>query len=277
MGYASTPEEDAIVLKMSRRCDYPGWLLLELPDGRWAALWHAAIGSDYATGVAEGDYAGSCACISADKQVVLDYLTASFVREYGGDPKDIAKLLRAYQRESREHEKRWAIERPKFEKKRQLLPMVSPRRVDKDAVIKRNAELAEAFWGDSSPFGNAPLPVLVDKSREARAAYVQAWLALLGCDEASFKAKAYPRFVAKIAAGSRTSVLTLFGWIANHAAELDVVERRAGVALVTKLLEQIDKGSSKPFGADFQRELLLHGLLDTRWFTMLVEAMNSTD
>jgi hypothetical protein len=252
-------------------------LLLELPDGRWAALWHAAIGSDYATGVAEGDYAGSCACISADKQVVLDYLTASFVREYGGDPKDIAKLLRAYQRESREHEKRWAIERPKFEKKRQLLPMVSPRRVDKDAVIKRNAELAEAFWGDSSPFGNAPLPVLVDKSREARAAYVQAWLALLGCDEASFKAKAYPRFVAKIAAGSRTSVLTLFGWIANHAAELDVVERRAGVALVTKLLEQIDKGSSKPFGADFQRELLLHGLLDTRWFTMLVEAMNSTD
>ncbi len=49
------------------------------------------------------------------------------------------------------------------------------------------------------------------------------------------------------------------------------------IKLVTTLLEQIDKGSSKPFGADFQRELLLHGLLDTRWFTMLVEAMNSTD
>jgi hypothetical protein len=277
MGYASTPEEDAIVLKMSRRCDYPGWLLLGLPDGRWAALWHAAIGSDYATGVAEGDYEGSCACISADKQVVLDYMTASFVQEYGGDPKDIAKLLRAYKREAREHEKRWAIEYPKVKKKRQLLPMVSPRRIDKDLVIKRNAELAKAFWGDSSPFGDTGLPVLADKSREARVAYVQAWLALLGCHETSFKGKDYPRLVAKIASSSSPSLLALFAWIANHAAELDVVERQAGVALVLALLEQADKGAYKPLGADFQRELLLDGLLDTRWFPSLLEAMKQPD
>ena len=277
MGYASTPEEDAIVLKMSRRCDYPGWLLLELPDGRWAALWHAAIGSDYATGVAEGNYEGSCACISADKQVVLDYLTASFVQEYGGDPKDFAKLLRAYKRESRENEKRWAILFPKLEKKRQLLPMVSPRRVDKDAAIKRNAELAKTFWDESSPFGDTPLPMLADKSREAKVAYVQAWLALLGYDEASFKANGYPRFVAKVAASSPVQLLALFGWVADHAVELDIVERKAGVALVTTLLEQVDKGAYKPFGSDFQRELLLDGLLDTRWFPSLLEAMKQSD
>jgi hypothetical protein len=42
-------------------------------------------------------------------------------------------------------------------------------------------------------------------------------------------------------------------------------------------IEQIDKGSSKPFGSDFQRELLLDGLLDTRWFSSLLEAMKQSD
>jgi len=49
------------------------------------------------------------------------------------------------------------------------------------------------------------------------------------------------------------------------------------IKLVTTLLEQIDKGSSKPFGSDFQRELLLDGLVDTRWFSSLLEAMKQSD
>ena len=220
MGYASTPEEDAIVLKMSRRCAYPGWLLLELPDGRWAALWHAAIGSDYATAVVEGNYQ-HCACVSADKQVVLDYMTQSFIAEYGGDPKDIAKLLRNYHRESRAEQLHFEKERPRLEKKWQLLPTHSARRIDKDAVIQRNVEVAQLFWGNTAPLAAESLPILLDKSREAKIAYVKAWLALLGCEPTQFKGQAYQRLVTSIAAATPSALRKLFTWIAEHAAELD--------------------------------------------------------
>jgi hypothetical protein len=58
MGIGCTPRELAIVSGMIREVIAPDWLILELPDGRFAALWRAGLASEHGAGIAQGDYSG---------------------------------------------------------------------------------------------------------------------------------------------------------------------------------------------------------------------------
>ncbi len=58
MGIGCTPRELAIVSGMIREVIAPDWLILELPDGRFAALWRAGLAGEHGAGIAQGDYSG---------------------------------------------------------------------------------------------------------------------------------------------------------------------------------------------------------------------------
>lgn len=58
MGVGCTPRELAIVSGMIREVIAPDWLILELPDGRFAALWRAGLESEHGAGIVQGDYSG---------------------------------------------------------------------------------------------------------------------------------------------------------------------------------------------------------------------------
>lgn len=46
----------ALVRRWVRFCPYPEWVLLELPEGKWAALWSQGYGTEYTDMIAAGDY-----------------------------------------------------------------------------------------------------------------------------------------------------------------------------------------------------------------------------
>ncbi|GGJ52622.1 hypothetical protein ALP32_200295 [Pseudomonas avellanae] len=73
MGMPSEPHHDEYVLSLARECPFPEWLLLELPDGKWGAFWHAGLEGTWATAVWEGDYS-ACALVHADRFEVLRYM-----------------------------------------------------------------------------------------------------------------------------------------------------------------------------------------------------------
>lgn len=58
MGWGCTPQELATVTAMVREVIEPDWLILELPDGRFAALWRAGLEGEHGAGIAQGDYSG---------------------------------------------------------------------------------------------------------------------------------------------------------------------------------------------------------------------------
>lgn len=61
MGKSSETHHDEFVLSLARECPFPEWLLLELPNGLWAAFWSQGLGGEHATAVWEGDYQGEIA------------------------------------------------------------------------------------------------------------------------------------------------------------------------------------------------------------------------
>ncbi|WP_150302427.1 hypothetical protein [Pseudomonas profundi] len=53
------PDHEAaltVVRQWVRFCPYPEWVLLELPEGNWGALWHQGYGTEYTDMVLRGDY-----------------------------------------------------------------------------------------------------------------------------------------------------------------------------------------------------------------------------
>lgn len=58
MGYGCTPAELVQVTRMVRERIGPDWLILALPDGRYAALWRQGLECEHGAGVARGDYSG---------------------------------------------------------------------------------------------------------------------------------------------------------------------------------------------------------------------------
>lgn len=71
-----TPQEDwnRTVLRMARTCPYPEWMLLELPNGMWAAFWGQGFDSIYCREIAEGRFRAVCAYRSRVKDRVLSYM-----------------------------------------------------------------------------------------------------------------------------------------------------------------------------------------------------------
>lgn len=62
------------VLSMARPCPYPEWMLLELPNGMWAAFWAQGFDTPYCQHIAEGRYRSVCAYRSRTKERVLSYM-----------------------------------------------------------------------------------------------------------------------------------------------------------------------------------------------------------
>jgi hypothetical protein len=60
MGISCPAHHDEYVLSLARNCPFPEWLLLELPNGLWAAFWHQGIGGEHSTGVWEGKFEKVC-------------------------------------------------------------------------------------------------------------------------------------------------------------------------------------------------------------------------
>ncbi len=58
MGIGCTPKELAVVSAMIHERIGPDWLILALPDGRFAALWAQGLEGEHGAGVARGDYCG---------------------------------------------------------------------------------------------------------------------------------------------------------------------------------------------------------------------------
>lgn len=58
MGIGCTPAELVQVTAMVRERIGPDWLVLALPDGRFAALWGQGLEGEHGAGIARGDYSG---------------------------------------------------------------------------------------------------------------------------------------------------------------------------------------------------------------------------
>lgn len=63
-----------MLLRLVRPCPYPEWLLLELPNGLWAAFWAQGLESENCIAVAEGRFRDGCAYRSKNKERVLRYM-----------------------------------------------------------------------------------------------------------------------------------------------------------------------------------------------------------
>ncbi len=81
MGYGCTPEELARVSAMIRERPTPDWVILELPDGRFAALWCQGLPGEHGAGVANGDYSG-CFAVGT-LQEVREALEPAFLDDEG--------------------------------------------------------------------------------------------------------------------------------------------------------------------------------------------------
>lgn len=65
---------NAAVLALSRPCPYPEWMLLELPNGMWAAFWSQGFNSSYCESIANGRYREVCSYRSRVKERVLAHM-----------------------------------------------------------------------------------------------------------------------------------------------------------------------------------------------------------
>jgi hypothetical protein len=74
MGPSSESHHKEAVLRLIRPCPYPEWLLLELPNGMWGALWYAGFEADHCIAIADGHYRDACAYRSREKGRVLNYM-----------------------------------------------------------------------------------------------------------------------------------------------------------------------------------------------------------
>lgn len=83
MALSSTPEEDAALLRMAVVLDQPpiDWIILHLPNGRYAAFWEQGLGMDHTTAVVNGDYT-VCAFVADSLEEVKDYIRQSYREEY---------------------------------------------------------------------------------------------------------------------------------------------------------------------------------------------------
>lgn len=85
MGLSSTPEEDAELLRMAISEQPPlDWLVLNLPDGRYAAFWRQGLGGEHTTAVVEGDYT-ACAFVGGSLESVKDYIRREYCEQYRND------------------------------------------------------------------------------------------------------------------------------------------------------------------------------------------------
>jgi hypothetical protein len=86
MGLSSTPEEDAALLSMAVGMDQPpiDWIILHLPDDRYAAIWEQGWEGDTKTAVMNGNYA-ACAFVSYSLEPVKDYIRQGYRERYRND------------------------------------------------------------------------------------------------------------------------------------------------------------------------------------------------
>lgn len=87
---SSTHEEQKALLRMV--CDRPktwhtdtfyshDWLVLNLPDGRYAAFWGQGLEISLCSSVVAGDFDAGCAFIGSTKEDVLRYIRDSDATE----------------------------------------------------------------------------------------------------------------------------------------------------------------------------------------------------
>lgn len=74
MGLPAEPHHMETVLRLARPCPYPEWMLLELPNGMFGALWSAGFAGEWSIAIAEGRYRDGCAYRSRDRERVLRYM-----------------------------------------------------------------------------------------------------------------------------------------------------------------------------------------------------------
>lgn len=74
MGYPAEPHHKEAVLRLARPCPYPEWMLLELPNGLWGALWAAGFAGEWSIAIAEGRYRAACAYRSRVRERVLRFM-----------------------------------------------------------------------------------------------------------------------------------------------------------------------------------------------------------
>ncbi len=67
------------IKRLSRPCPYPEWMLLELPNGHFAAFWAEGLEIENAVAVAKGDYQTGCAFIDENKENVLAYMARNLL------------------------------------------------------------------------------------------------------------------------------------------------------------------------------------------------------
>lgn len=75
MSLPAEPHEKEALLRLVRPCPYPEWMLLELPNGMWAAFWKQGFHGPHCTAMAEGRYRDACAYRSKDQDWVLRYMS----------------------------------------------------------------------------------------------------------------------------------------------------------------------------------------------------------
>ncbi|WP_155675292.1 hypothetical protein [Burkholderia territorii] len=71
----SSQQQREAVLRLCQACPYTEWLLLELPNGMYAAFWSVGIETENAIAVAEGRFRDACAYRSRSKERVLEYMS----------------------------------------------------------------------------------------------------------------------------------------------------------------------------------------------------------
>jgi hypothetical protein len=58
---------------MAKRCPYQEWMLLALPNEKWAAFWKQGLEIEHASSVASGDYS-VCAAVCETREQALIYM-----------------------------------------------------------------------------------------------------------------------------------------------------------------------------------------------------------
>lgn len=86
MGLSSTSEENTALLNMAVILDNPplDWIILHLPDGRYAAFWKQGLGGENTTAVMRGDYT-ACAFSADTLEEVKEYIRQDYCNKYRND------------------------------------------------------------------------------------------------------------------------------------------------------------------------------------------------
>lgn len=74
MGYPAESHHKEAVLHLARPSPYPEWMLLELPNGLWGALWYAGFEGELCIAIAEERYRDGCAYRSRVRERVLRFM-----------------------------------------------------------------------------------------------------------------------------------------------------------------------------------------------------------